>query len=33
MNDAAQPDMLRDPYGSWIQAEGVGKHIDESAVA
>jgi uncharacterized RmlC-like cupin family protein len=23
MNDAAQPDMLRDPYGSWIQSEGV----------
>jgi gentisate 1,2-dioxygenase len=23
MNDSAQPDMLRDPYGSWIQAEGV----------
>ena len=23
MNDSAQPDMLRDPYGSWLQAEGV----------
>src|SRR3954462_15830081 len=23
LNDAAPPDMLRDPYGSWIQAEGV----------
>src|SRR5690349_19393776 len=23
MNDSAQPDMLRDPYGSWIKDEGV----------